>query len=143
MSRMPHWLGRAGARLTEMGERLDARRAEVEREHAHDAGPPLSTEPSRRPDASPPAPPAAPGHGPAQEPGSGHEQSPSAATATLTGPGAVAGRPEPAAVVPWGVRVAAEAGWRLLVLAGTLWVLMRVISAVQLVVFAFVVALLI
>jgi predicted PurR-regulated permease PerM len=38
--------------------------------------------------------------------------------------------------------VAAEAGWRLLVLAGTVWVLMRVISAVQLVVFAFVIALL-
>ncbi|MCF1598247.1 AI-2E family transporter, partial [Streptomyces muensis] len=51
-------------------------------------------------------------------------------------------RPDPAQVVPWGVRVAAEAGWRLLVLAGTVWVLMRVISAVQLVVFAFVIALL-
>ena len=56
---------------------------------------------------------------------------------------AVAARPDPAVAVPWGVRVAAEAGWRLLVLAGTLWVLMRVISAVQLVVFAFVAALLI
>ncbi|NGO09853.1 AI-2E family transporter [Streptomyces sp. HC44] len=55
----------------------------------------------------------------------------------------VAPRPDPAAVVPWGMRVAAEAGWRLLVLAGTLWVLMRVISAVQLVVFAFAAALLI
>jgi predicted PurR-regulated permease PerM len=40
------------------------------------------------------------------------------------------------------VRVAAEAGWRLLVLAGTVYVLMRVISAVQLVVLAFVAALL-
>ncbi len=55
---------------------------------------------------------------------------------------AVAPRPDPAQAVPWGVRVAAEAGWRLLVLAGTLWVLMRVISAVQLVVLAFVAALL-
>lgn len=45
--------------------------------------------------------------------------------------------------MPWGVRVAAEAGWRLLVLAGTVWVLMRVISAVQLVVLAFVCALLV
>lgn len=45
--------------------------------------------------------------------------------------------------MPWGLRVAAEVGWRLLVLAGTLWVLMRVISAVQLVVLAFVAALLI
>ncbi|MYX23280.1 AI-2E family transporter, partial [Streptomyces sp. SID8380] len=43
----------------------------------------------------------------------------------------------------WGVRVAAEAGWRLLVLAATVWVLMKVISAVRLVVLAFVVALLI
>lgn len=41
------------------------------------------------------------------------------------------------------MRVAAEAGWRLLVLAGTLWVLMRIISAVQLVVLAFVAALLV
>lgn len=45
--------------------------------------------------------------------------------------------------MPWGMRVAAEAGWRLLVLAGTLWVLMRVISAIQLVVLAFVAALLV
>ncbi|MEU2564280.1 AI-2E family transporter [Streptomyces longispororuber] len=56
---------------------------------------------------------------------------------------AIAARPDPVAAVPWGMRVAAEAGWRLLVLAGTVWVLMRVISAVQLVVFAFVAALLI
>ncbi|MER6346633.1 AI-2E family transporter [Streptomyces sp. NPDC001595] len=58
-------------------------------------------------------------------------------------PVAGATRPDPAQAVPWGVRVAAEAGWRLLVLAGTVWVLMRVISAVQLVVLAFVAALLI
>ncbi|MFB7375019.1 AI-2E family transporter, partial [Streptomyces sp. NPDC056222] len=32
----------------------------------------------------------------------------------------------PATSVPWAVRVAAEAGWRFLVLAATLWVLMRV-----------------
>ena len=51
-------------------------------------------------------------------------------------------RPEPALAVPWGVRVAAEVGWRLLVLAGTVWVLMRIISTVQLVVLAFVIALL-
>ncbi|MGV9243025.1 AI-2E family transporter [Streptomyces sp. NPDC003710] len=52
-------------------------------------------------------------------------------------------RPHPVEAVPWGVRVAAEASWRVLVLAGTVWVLMRVISAVQLVVLAFVCALLI
>ncbi|MEE1756308.1 AI-2E family transporter [Streptomyces sp. SP18CS02] len=56
---------------------------------------------------------------------------------------AVAARPDPVAAIPWGMRVAAEAGWRLLVLAGTLWVLMKVISTVQLVVLAFVAALLI
>ncbi|MEU6731850.1 AI-2E family transporter [Streptomyces physcomitrii] len=52
-------------------------------------------------------------------------------------------KPDPVAAVPWGVRVAAEASWRLLVLAGTVWVLMRIISAIQLVVLAFVAALLI
>src|SRR5262249_44172254 len=41
------------------------------------------------------------------------------------------------------MRVAAEVGWRLLILAGTVWVLMRVIGAVQLVVLAFAAALLI
>ncbi|WP_244283046.1 AI-2E family transporter [Streptomyces flavidovirens] len=56
---------------------------------------------------------------------------------------AVAARPDPVAAVPWGMRVAAEAGWRLLVLAGTLWVLMKIITAVQLVVLAFVAALLV
>jgi predicted PurR-regulated permease PerM len=112
MSRLPGWLGRIGAGLTEVSARLDERRAEVEKEHsppepaiADLAGEPVAAV------APPPAP---------------------------TGP-----RPDPAQAVPWGVRVAAEAGWRVLVLAGTVWVLMRVISAVQLVVFAFVIALLI
>ncbi|MEU5270386.1 AI-2E family transporter [Streptomyces hygroscopicus] len=56
---------------------------------------------------------------------------------------AVSARPDPVDAVPWGVRVAAEAGWRLLVLGGTVWVLMKVISSVQLVVLSFTVALLI
>lgn len=112
MSRVPGWLGRLGAGLTEMSERLDERRAEVEKDTAPE---PPAAERTVDP-VEPPAPrPAAP-----------------------AGP-----RPDPAEAVPWGVRVAAEAGWRLLVLAGTLWVLMRVISALQLVVFAFVIALLI
>jgi putative heme transporter len=109
MSRVPGWLGRLGAGLTEMGERLDELRAEVEREG--DGGEPQGASPGPAvaypEDLPPPAP-----------------------------------RPDPAQAVPWGVRVAAEAGWRLLVLAGTVWVLMKVISAVQLVVLAFVVALL-
>jgi predicted PurR-regulated permease PerM len=56
---------------------------------------------------------------------------------------AVGAGPDPVAAIPWGIRVAAEAGWRLLVLAGALWVLMRVIGAVRLVALAFVAALLI
>lgn len=108
MSRVPGWLGRLGAGLTEMGERLDERRAEVEKDHS----------------------------------GAGPEPS-----ADLVVPvdhvTVVPARPDPAQAVPWGVRVAAEAGWRVLVLAGTVWVLMKVISAVQLVVLAFVAALLI
>ncbi|MFJ4864689.1 MULTISPECIES: AI-2E family transporter [unclassified Streptomyces] len=51
--------------------------------------------------------------------------------------------PDPARAVPWGVRVAAEAGWRFLVLAAALWVIMRVIGSVRLVVLAFAAALLI
>ncbi|CQR62138.1 AI-2E family transporter [Streptomyces leeuwenhoekii] len=113
MSRVPGWLGRVGAGLTEMSRRLDQRRAEVESE---DGGPvPPAGHPAPSVDHVPPPPDYAP---------------------------AVRARPDPAQAVPWGVRVAAEAGWRLLVLAGTVWVLMRVISAVQLVVLAFVAALL-
>ncbi|WP_037683375.1 AI-2E family transporter [Streptomyces griseus] len=106
MSRVPGWLGRLGTGLTEMGERLDERRAEAAREDVEpEPAPPAAVTPAE------PLPPPGP-------------------------------RPDPAHAVPWGVRVAAEAGWRLLVLAGTVWVLMKVISAVQLVVLAFVVALL-
>ncbi|MET9972559.1 AI-2E family transporter, partial [Streptomyces sp. NPDC006356] len=125
MSRVPGWLGRLGAGLTEMSERLDERRAAVERESG-DLQPMRQS--AMKPESSaadaPPSPtdhvPRPPDYAPAVPPP----------------------RPDPAQVVPWGVRVAAEAGWRLLVLAGTVWVLMRVISAVQLVVFAFVIALL-
>lgn len=56
---------------------------------------------------------------------------------------AVAAPRDPVTAVPWGVRVAAEAAWRFLILAGTLYVLMRVISTIKLVVLAFVAALLI
>ena len=55
MSRVPGWLGRLGAGLTEVSERLDERRAEVEREEVG-AGP--SPRPKRTPTA--PRPPAAP-----------------------------------------------------------------------------------
>ncbi|MEU0336941.1 AI-2E family transporter [Streptomyces sp. NPDC006193] len=114
MSRVPGWLGRLGAGLTQMSERLNERRAEAEQDDTEpavpepDGVPAAGSVPSARRPAAPPGP-----------------------------------RPDPAEAVPWGVRVAAEAGWRLLVLAGTVWVLMRVISAVQLVVLAFVIALLV
>ncbi|MEU9439467.1 AI-2E family transporter [Streptomyces sp. NPDC048304] len=121
MSRVPGWLGKLGAGLTEISERLDERRAEVERERAADSAEDTAARPAPaspdRVDAAP-----VPVHRPAPPAGR---------------------RPDPAEAVPWGVRVAAEAGWRLLVLAGTVWVLMRIISAVQLVVFAFVIALLV
>ncbi|QNE75221.1 AI-2E family transporter [Streptomyces finlayi] len=111
MSKLPGWLGRLGAELTDIGERLDQRRAEADAEAGSDAGPEDTVT-----DHVPPPPTYAP---------------------------SVAARPDPVAAIPWGMRVAAEAGWRLLVLAGTLWVLMRIISAVQLVVLAFVAALLV
>ncbi|MEV0635282.1 AI-2E family transporter [Streptomyces sp. NPDC050619] len=123
MSRVPGWLGRLGAGLTEMGERLHERRAEMERENSENGASPQAA----------PAPPAADGAPPPTD----HVPPPPHHAP------AIAARPDPVQAVPWGVRVAAEAGWRLLVLAGTLWVLMRVISAVQLVVLAFVAALLI
>ncbi|MEU1008902.1 AI-2E family transporter [Streptomyces sp. NPDC005890] len=121
MSRVPGWLGRLGAGLTEMSERLDERRAEVEKDHTDPDHP-------ERAEHGEPAP----------------ADTPVDAAPPVRRPAPPSGRrPDPAEAVPWGVRVAAEAGWRLLVLAGTVWVLMRVISAVQLVVFAFVIALLV
>ncbi|MFE9683689.1 AI-2E family transporter [Streptomyces sp. NPDC006285] len=115
MSRVPGWFGRIGAGLTQVGERLDARRAAAEEDDETD------------------------GLGKDEAGGADVRSLPPSSYSDVPG----ATRPDPAAAVPWGVRVAAEAGWRLLVLAGTVWVLMRVISAVQLVVVAFVAALLI
>jgi predicted PurR-regulated permease PerM len=139
MSRVPGWLGRLGAGLTELGERLDERRAEVEKE----SGDSLGTEDSTA-DAGTSGAPAED-----RADSSPDEASALATVSTGVSPPPVAyvpvtvERPDPALAVPWGMRVAAEAGWRLLILAGTVWVLMRVISAVQLVVLAFVAALLI
>ncbi|MBA5219859.1 MULTISPECIES: AI-2E family transporter [Streptomyces] len=203
MSRVPEWLGRAGARLTELGERLDARRAEVEGEQDVPGGP---KQPPRRPggtpggDGRPVADAAEPAGAPGSADSAGVTDASASEATTSAGPSGESGssgsgtaapedtrweaeaeagepppgapvaadsartarppagatasaalapvvvrprRPDPAQAVPWGVRVAAEAGWRLLVLAGTVWVLMRVISAVRLVVLAFVAALLI
>ncbi|MFG2838848.1 AI-2E family transporter [Streptomyces zaomyceticus] len=149
MSRVPGWLHRLGENLSRIGERLDERRAEAEREesvHASYEGPGPS--PSDGPRQ------AAPAH-PEMDPDTAAPLPESEAEAVATAEAgrsvpappsyapAVAARPDPVAAIPWGMRVAAEASWRLLVFAGTVWVLMKVISSVQLVVLAFVAALLV
>ncbi|MFZ4299952.1 AI-2E family transporter [Streptomyces cinereoruber] len=139
MPRVPGWLNRLGEGLSRAGRRLDERRAEAERDDELDQpyGRPGGAAPARPeidPDTAAPLP---------------SEQQAAPAETGLSVPAppsyapAVAARPDPAAAIPWGMRVAAEAGWRLLVLAGTVWVLMKVISSVQLVVLAFVAALLV
>ncbi|AZM90905.1 MULTISPECIES: AI-2E family transporter [Streptomyces] len=122
MAKRAGWLGRLGSRLSRMEAALDERRAEVEAEAAGE--PPLPASTSASSASAPAAEPAA------VDP---------AAPAALRTPA----RPDPVTVIPWGVRVAAEASWRLLMLAGMLWVLMKVISEVRLVVLAFAAALLV
>ncbi|MEU5638034.1 AI-2E family transporter [Streptomyces milbemycinicus] len=196
MSALPHWVGRMGAGLTRLAERLErhaeAHAADPDDAHTDDgrseragrgqgadktlgdtgraegvtgpADPALadpegsadlldsngSADPSdpngsavrgSRP-ARPALEPAVPaGAGPVGEAASGQE--PASVPAPPAYAPAISARPDPVAAVPWGVRVAAEVGWRLLVLAGTVYVLMTVISAVELVVLSFTVALLI
>ncbi|MEU0831968.1 AI-2E family transporter [Streptomyces sp. NPDC005969] len=130
MSKLPGWLGRLGAELTELGDRLEERRAAAEAEG--------DVEGYRDAQAEfPVAVVAAVSTSEDQSTAPGRVPAPPAYAP------AVAARPDPVAAIPWGMRVAAEAGWRLLVLAGTLWVLMKAISAIQLVVLAFVAALLV
>ncbi|MGP3984173.1 AI-2E family transporter [Streptomyces sp. KR80] len=144
MSKLPQWLGVVGAGLTRLSTRLDERREaaasaeypypyeSVDRigaasagSHGGEGGPSQDTEADPAPEAG------------SARSETGHVPAPPAYAPAVTA------KPDPVAAVPWGVRVAAEVGWRVLVLAGTLYVLMRVISAVQLVVLAFVAALLI
>ncbi|MEV7087326.1 AI-2E family transporter [Streptomyces sp. NPDC093085] len=128
MSRLPEWLNQMGAELSRMGERLEQRQAEAEEdaerraaaETAAGTGPDGRGAAVREPSAPPPAP-----------------------EAPAPPPAPVAAEPDPVSAIPWGIRVAGEAAWRLLVLGGLLWVLMRVISSLQLVVMALVIALLI
>ncbi|MFF7846556.1 AI-2E family transporter [Streptomyces sp. NPDC007910] len=149
MSRVPGWLNRLGEGLSRAGRRLDERRAEAERDEELDL---RYGRPADRPRAAATAP-ARPGYDPDTaaplpdpEDVPGDDASADSGLSVPAPPSyapAVAARPDPAAAIPWGMRVAAEAGWRLLVLAGTVWVLMKVISSVQLVVLAFVAALLV
>ncbi|CAM5426115.1 AI-2E family transporter [Streptomyces narbonensis] len=161
MSRLPGWLARLGEGLSRMGERLDERRAEAEREdplgpsYESEAGHGDTTAPDPHEDATTPAPErraAAEADADALPPfptaapvpvGDDKDGTGRSVPAPPSYAPAVAARPDPAAAIPWGMRVAAEASWRLLVFAGTLWVLMKVISSVQLVVLAFVAALLV
>ncbi|MFF3861158.1 AI-2E family transporter [Streptomyces sp. NPDC002209] len=138
MAKRAGWLGRLGNRLSRMEARLQERRAEVEAESIGAAPVPVAAPGAALAGAGagagagvPAAP--APTHAPvtaAEQPGHPH-------------PAALHGRPDPVSVVPWGMRVAAEVSWRLLLLAGMLWVVMKVISEVRLVVLAFAAALLV
>ncbi len=114
MSQTRRWGARIAASMSRLAGRLDERRAAAAREAEPE--PDVSAELPR------------PVHVPAPPP---HP------------PAVGAARSAPAEAVPWGVRVAAEAGWRFLVLAAALYVLMRAISAVQLVILAFTAAVLI
>ncbi|MFF9775598.1 AI-2E family transporter [Streptomyces sp. NPDC013978] len=161
MSRVPGWLGRLGAGLSGWGERLERRRAEMEAgseedpksgsESRSESGSRSESETGAKGSAGPgasgsPSPVEAGGStGSERSAGSaGSEKSAGSAGSQgrATAP-VLYSRPDPASAVPWGMRVAAEAGWRLLVLAGTVWVLMRVISSVRLLVLSFTAALLV
>lgn len=155
MSKLPQWAGGLSTGLARFAARLDQQRAlaaaaEYDDEHADsgEPGPPSRSHPAdavvsaQGPGADGAAEDAERPSGAGGDFGSSRSQ-PDHVPAPPTYPPASSPRSDPAVAVPWGMRVAAEAGWRLLVLAGTLWVLMRVISTIQLVVLAFVAALLI
>ncbi|MFI9099567.1 AI-2E family transporter [Streptomyces fildesensis] len=140
MSEKRHWGAVVASKLAKLADRLDERRAEV------------TAEQDEQPDAPPPKPPKPRPHvqqrtGAGTAAGSGSEPAPAPKAVAAPGPPPQAPGgsqlPDPLGVVPWSMRVAAEVAWRLLVLAGTVYVLMRVIGAIQLVVLAFVAALLI
>ncbi|QES49918.1 AI-2E family transporter [Streptomyces venezuelae] len=150
MAKRAGWLGRLGNKLNRMEARLNQRRAEVEAESMGEPAPAATGQAAGpAPEAAPtaaaaPAPVPAPALAPvAPVPAAAGVAPTVIAAAPEAHPGQVPARPEPAAMVPWGIRVAAEASWRLLLLAGMLWVLMKVISEVRLVVLAFAAALLI
>ncbi|MFD6970233.1 AI-2E family transporter [Streptomyces sp. NPDC059949] len=138
MAKRAGWLGRLGNRLNRMEARLNERRASVEAETSGNLPGPVA----------PGQAPAAPGPSvarwtAAEPPAAAGATAAGAATATHHDAPAAPARPDPASVIPWGMRVAAEASWRLLLLAGMLWVLMKVISEVRLVVLAFAAAMLV
>ncbi|WP_052851512.1 AI-2E family transporter [Streptomyces avicenniae] len=146
-------LGRFGARMSRLGRRVSGLRGEAEREQerrereAGDRGEAEVTgarEPAPEPAiaAAPSAPSA--GGGVVVVGGSGEgDGGGGGGVRPPTSSRPVPSRPPAAEAIPWGVRVAAEAGWRMLVLAGVVWVLMQVVSAVSLLVISFAAGLLI
>ncbi|MFI9721742.1 AI-2E family transporter [Streptomyces sp. NPDC052396] len=148
MSRLPQWLGGVGSGLTRLAQRLEERKARAEVAEGTSGASRTPGVPGQvRVPESTGAEAGAGIHAGATAAVGSAVAEPVAAAPAVAEPAAAgssaASRPDPVSVVPWGVRVAAEAGWRLLVLAGTLWVLMQVISAVRLVVMSFVAGLLI
>ncbi|MEU7155532.1 AI-2E family transporter [Streptomyces chrestomyceticus] len=162
MSRLPQWVGGLGAGLTRIAQRLEDQRRRAEAaeeendpEELRSAGYATRTRAAHgdtyagaytgvQRDGGPSDAPGA--HGTADAPSGTPEEAhrpPDSVPAPPTYAPAVAPRPDPVAAVPWGVRVAAEASWRLLILAAAIWVLAKVITSIQLVVLAFVAALLI
>ncbi|OPF76078.1 AI-2E family transporter [Streptomyces antioxidans] len=165
MSKLPQWVGRLGTGLTRLAHRLETQQAEMRgREGAEGAegaegrmgpapeghGSPERAEGRPEGPESPGSPqssgsPEGPGapEGGAGEDETARSEQPASVPAPPAYAPAVSARPDPVAAVPWGVRVAAEAAWRLLVLGGTVYALMRIISSVELVVLSFTVAILI
>ncbi|MGV9315049.1 AI-2E family transporter [Streptomyces sp. NPDC003691] len=135
MSRIPGWLAGAAAGLGRAAELLQERRAAADAAD-EDAGSTRDSGSSGDTDG-----------GRTAGGGAGERTAGDGPAVIVPAPPAYAPavppRPDPTSAIPWGIRVAAEAGWRLLVLAGVFWVLMKVISAVQLVMLSFVASLLI
>ena len=105
-----HWSAALAPGLANLAGRLDERHASVSARDAADQGTaPSVAVPSVVSGSE--SDPAAVRSAPAQD------RTETVLPAQRTGPAT-----DPVAVVPWSMRVAAEVGWRLLVLAGTVWV---------------------
>ncbi|WP_030202241.1 AI-2E family transporter, partial [Streptomyces sp. NRRL S-87] len=171
MSKRREWLSQLAKRLDQVEARLDERRAELEAAEAADLPPGAAAAATPAPTAGPaPAPTAGPGAVPSAGTAPAGGTVPAVAGTALAGavagadvpaaaggpggpptghrphghgaPGS-AGLPDPVSVLPWGMRVAAEASWRLLIVGAVVWALMRVIGEIRLVVFAFAAAMLV
>lgn len=100
MSRVPGWLGKLGASLTEMSERLDARQAEVSEEDTAPAPEPARREPVMADAVSATAPDAATATATATAPDTVADAVPHARRPLVSVP--LVPRPDPAQAVPWG-----------------------------------------